>query len=50
MAEGKSVTGPILVLLIGFDQGDRFSGQILAELRRVRKRSVIRIVDLLWCN
>jgi uncharacterized membrane protein len=35
-------------LLIGFDQGDRFSGQILAELRRVRKRGVIRIVDLLF--
>ncbi|MGH2588704.1 MAG: DUF1269 domain-containing protein, partial [Dehalococcoidia bacterium] len=48
MVTAKRVTGPIQVLLIGFDQGDRFGGQILAELRRVRKRGVIRVVDLLF--
>ena len=43
----KIVTGPIQVFVIGFDQFEA-SGQILAELRRVRKRGVIRLVDLLF--
>ena len=47
MTTDKHVTGPVQVLLIGFDEGDRFSGRILSELRRVRKRGVIRIIDLL---
>ena len=43
----KRITGPIQVLVIGFDKPD-FGGQILAELRRRRKRGVIRLVDLLF--
>ena len=43
----KIVTGPIQVFVIGFDRFEA-SGQILAELRRVRKRGVIRLVDLLF--
>jgi hypothetical protein len=43
----KKVTGPIQVFVIGFDRFEA-SGQIMAELRRVRKRGVIRLVDLLF--
>ena len=43
----KKVTGPIQVFVIGFDKFEA-TGQILAELRRVRKRGVIRLVDLLF--
>lgn len=43
----KKVTGPIQVFVIGFE-GFETTGQILAELRRVRKRGVIRLVDLLF--
>jgi hypothetical protein len=43
----KIVTGPVQVFVIGFDHFEA-SGQILAELRRVRKRGVIRLVDLLF--
>jgi hypothetical protein len=42
----KRVTGPIQVFVIGFDDFEA-SGRIMAELRRVRKRGVIRLVDLL---
>ena len=43
----KHVTGPIQVFVIGFDKFEA-TGRILAELRRVRKRGVIRIVDVLF--
>ena len=43
----KHVTGPIQVFVIGFDKFEA-TGKILAELRRVRKRGVIRIVDVLF--
>jgi len=43
----KRVTGPIQVLIIGFDQFEP-TGKIMAELRRVRKRGVIRVIDLLF--
>ena len=43
----KRVTGPIQVFLIGFEKYEA-TGQIVAELRRVRKRGVIRLVDLLF--
>ena len=45
----KIVTGPIQVFVIGFDRFEA-SGQIMAELRRVRKRGVIRLVDLLFVH
>jgi uncharacterized membrane protein len=44
---GKHATGPIQVFVIGFDEFDA-TGAIMAELRRVRKRGVIRIVDVLF--
>jgi len=43
----KRVTGPIQVFVIGFEKFNE-TGMILAELRRVRKRGVIRVVDLLF--
>ena len=43
----KRVTGPILVFVIGFEKFEA-TGQIMTELRRVRKRGVIRLVDLLF--
>ena len=43
----KHVTGPIQVFVIGFDKFEA-TGRIMAELRRVRKRGVIRIVDILF--
>jgi uncharacterized membrane protein len=43
----KKITGPIQVLIVGFDNLEA-SGKILAELKRVRRRGVIRLVDLLF--
>ncbi len=37
--------GPLEYLVVGFE-GDRFTGQILAELRAAREKGIIRIVDL----
>ncbi len=45
----KRITGPVQVFVIGFEKAD-FGGQILAELKRVRKRGVIRLVDLLFVS
>ena len=35
------------MLVIGFEDG-RFSGEILAELRRLREHDIVRLVDLLF--
>ena len=43
----KTVTGPVQALVIGFDKPD-LNGRILGELRKVRKRGVIRVVDVLF--
>jgi uncharacterized membrane protein len=43
----KHVTGPVQVIVVGFDKFEA-TGRILAELRRVRKRGVIRVVDILF--
>ena len=43
----KRVTGPIQVFVIGFDKFEA-TGKIMAELRRVRKRGVIRVIDILF--
>lgn len=43
----KKITGPIQAFVIGFDDLDA-TGQVLEELKRVRKRGVIRLVDLLF--
>ena len=43
----KKITGPIQVFVIGFDDLE-VTGEVLEELRRVRKRGVIRLVDLLF--
>ena len=39
--------GPVQLLVIGFEDG-KFSGEILAELRRLREHDMVRLVDLLF--
>src|SRR5512132_3382165 len=41
--------GPVQVLVIGFEDG-QFSGEILAELRRLREHDIVRLVDLLFVS
>jgi uncharacterized membrane protein len=40
------VTGPVQVLVVGFDHPS-FSGEVLAELARLREAGVVRLVDVL---
>jgi hypothetical protein len=40
------VTGPVQVLVVGFDQ-PTFSGEVLAEFARLRDAGIVRLVDLL---
>jgi hypothetical protein len=37
--------GPLEYLVVGFE-GNRFTGQILAELRAAQDKGIIRVVDL----
>ena len=39
------VLGPLEYLVVGFE-GNRFTGQILAELRAAQEKGIIRVVDL----
>jgi uncharacterized membrane protein len=38
--------GPVQLLVVGFDRPD-FSGEVLAELERLRESDVVRVIDLL---
>jgi hypothetical protein len=38
--------GPVQLLVVGFDRPD-FSGEVLAELERLREGDVVRVIDLL---
>jgi hypothetical protein len=40
------VTGPVQVLVVGFDQPS-FSGKVIDELSRLREAGVVRLVDVL---
>jgi len=40
------VTAPVQVLVIGFDP-PAFSGEVVAELRRLREAGIVRLLDLL---
>ncbi len=40
------MTGPVQVLVLGFDEPN-FSGQVLAELARLREAGVVRLIDVL---
>jgi len=40
------VTGPVQVLVVGFDQ-PKFSGEVLAEFVRLLEAGIVRLVDLL---
>jgi hypothetical protein len=39
-------SGPVQLLVVGFDRPD-FSGEVLAELERLRGSDVVRVIDLL---
>jgi hypothetical protein len=39
-------TGPVQLLVVGFDRPD-FSGEVLAELERLRESDAVRVIDLL---
>ena len=43
----KRVAGPIQVFVIGFDDFEA-TGRIMSELRRVRRRGLIRLIDVLF--
>jgi hypothetical protein len=38
--------GPIQVIVFGFDRTDQFKGEILEELRSLRSRGMIRVIDV----
>ena len=40
------MTGPVQVLVVGFE-APSFSGEVLAQLTRLRERGVVRLVDVL---
>jgi len=40
------VTGPVQVLVVGFDRPN-FSGEVLAEFARLRDAGIVRLVDVL---
>jgi hypothetical protein len=40
------VTGPVQVLVVGFDQPS-FSGEVIAEFARLRDAGIVRLVDML---
>jgi hypothetical protein len=40
------VTGPVQVLVVGFDQ-PKFTGEVLAEFVRLREAGIVRLADLL---
>src|SRR5947209_9423360 len=40
------VLGPLEYLVVGFE-GNRFTGQILTELRAAQEKGIIRVIDLL---
>ena len=40
------MTGPVQVLVVGFDQ-PKFTGEVLAEFVRLRDAGIVRLVDLL---
>jgi uncharacterized membrane protein len=42
--------GPVQILVVGFDDTAQFTGKILAELKKLRERDIIRLVDLVVVN
>jgi hypothetical protein len=43
------VTGPVQVLVVGFDR-QTFSGEVLAEFTRLREAGIVRLIDLLFVS
>jgi hypothetical protein len=40
------MTGPVQVIVVGFDEA-AFTGEVMAELERLREAGVVRLVDIL---
>ena len=47
MADRPGVPGPVQLLVIAFANG-KFDGRVLEELRRLRERDAVRLLDLLF--
>jgi uncharacterized membrane protein len=47
MTDRATALGPVQVLVIAFEGGS-FEGAILDELRRLRERDIVRLIDLLF--
>ena len=45
MSDLEPTVGPLQLLLVGFETTDRFQGDIARELRVLRGRGVIRVLD-----
>jgi uncharacterized membrane protein len=46
MGEDLQITGPVQMLIVGFEEPN-FTGEILAELKRLKEADVIRLVDMI---
>jgi uncharacterized membrane protein len=44
----KTIIGPIQLIVIGFESNERFRGNIMRELNKVRVKGLIRLLDLLF--
>jgi uncharacterized membrane protein len=40
--------GPVQVLVVGFGEDAEFKGEALAELKRLRDKDIVRLIDLLF--
>jgi hypothetical protein len=47
MADQPGALGPVQLVIIAFD-GIRFDGRVLEEVRRLREREAVRLLDLLF--
>jgi uncharacterized membrane protein len=45
-ASDAGVLGPVQIMVIGFE-GNRFTGEILPEIKRLQDQDIIRLIDLL---
>lgn len=43
------MTGPVQVIVVGFDEPS-FTGEVMAELTRLREAGVVRVVDVLFVS
>jgi uncharacterized membrane protein len=44
----ETIMGPVQMLVVGFQDNERFTGEILAELQRLKEADLVRLIDLLF--